>query len=137
MPPNRLAICLLPGVAFVFSLSPRGAGQSQPSVIKADVRQVLVPVVVTDKKGHHVLGLKADDFEVSEDGTPQRIVAFNTSNDSSALLEPASDNAAVFGSRPPVAPKTASPPPTPKGTYLVCVDTMHSAFSNFVRASEA
>jgi VWFA-related protein len=136
MPRNPLALCLLLTLASIFNVSPRVSGQSEPAVIRADVKQVLVPVVVTDKKGHHVLGLKVNDFEVSEDGVPQKIIAFNNSSDSLAATEPAPTIATPSG------PKTASvvrvaPPPTPKRTYLVCVDTMHSAFSNFARVSGA
>ena len=39
------------------------------TTIREEVRQVLVPVVVIDKKGHHVTGLQASDFHVSEGGT--------------------------------------------------------------------
>lgn len=138
MPRNRLALCFLLALASVFAFSTRSSGQSQPPVLKADVRQVLVPVVVTDKKGHHVLGLKVDDFQVSEDGAPQTIIAFSTSSESLVTTEsaPAPNIAAPGMAKTGVAPK-AVPPPIPKRTYLVCVDTMHSAFSNFVRVSEA
>ncbi len=43
-----------------------------------DVRQVLVPVVVTDKQGHHVTGLTQTDFKVFEDGVEQKITAFSS-----------------------------------------------------------
>lgn len=134
MPRNRLALCLFLALASTFAVSRRGSGQSQPPVLKADVRQVLVPVVVTDKKGHHVLDLKADDFEVYEDGSPQKIVAFSTSRDSLAT-ESAVSIAARAGSKAAIPPK-AAPPAIPKRTDL-CVDTMHSAFANFERANEA
>ncbi len=134
MPRNRFAPCLLLALPSIFI----GSGQSQPTVLKADVRQVLVPVVVTDKKGHHVLGLKVNDFEVSEDGTPQKIIAFSTSSESLAAAAPAPTIATLAKSKPAVASKpSAAPPPTPKRTYLVCVDTMHSAFSNFARVNDA
>jgi len=35
-----------------------------------------VDVVVTDKKGNVIRGLKQQDITVSEDGTPQAIVSF-------------------------------------------------------------
>ena len=58
------------------ALSPVGASaQAQPPIIKETVSPVLVPVVVTDRAGHHVTGLKPDDFRLFEDGIPQQIVA--------------------------------------------------------------
>lgn len=57
--------------------SPLPAATSFPTpTIKADVRQVLVPAVVTDKEGQPVSGLKESDFVVFEDEKPQHIVAF-------------------------------------------------------------
>lgn len=49
--------------------------QSAP-LFKAETRQVLVDVVVTDRSGHFVPGLKPADFTVLEDGQPQKIAAF-------------------------------------------------------------
>ncbi len=45
---------------------------------------VLVDVVVRDKKGKPVSGLTAEDFQVFEDGVPQKII----SCDASGLLAP-------------------------------------------------
>ena len=139
MPSPRPALPLCIILAATFTVTPKAFGQSQPTVIKADVRQVLVPVVVTDKKGHHALGLKADDFEVFEDGTPQKIVAFSTSSDTAPIpapsLTPSRKSPAL--SNKPAALQTGVAPAIPKRTYLICVDTMHSAFSNFARVNEA
>ncbi|HKR62785.1 MAG TPA: VWA domain-containing protein [Thermoanaerobaculia bacterium] len=41
-----------------------------------EVRVVNVEVVVTDKAGHRVVGLGRDDFELFEDGIPQKITNF-------------------------------------------------------------
>ena len=49
----------------------------QEATIRVDVQQVLVPVVVTDKKGHPVSGLRASDFQVFEDGVRQQIASFS------------------------------------------------------------
>lgn len=56
---------------------------------------VLVPAVVTDKQGNHVAGLTADDFEVLEDGKPQK---------TASVEEVTAEASAV--QRPPVAPGT-------------------------------
>src|SRR5215472_714860 len=75
------------------------------SVIRVNVRQVLVPVVVTDKKGHSVGGLTPSDFQIAEDGVAQEIVAFTRevaprAGGTSASLGPASS-----------APKDVAGPP--------------------------
>src|SRR5580658_5392675 len=55
------------------------AASAQPNPpIRSEVKEVLVPVVVTDGHGHHVLNLKMSDFQILEDGNPQRIVALST-----------------------------------------------------------
>lgn len=51
-----------------------------------DVMQVVVPVVVTDKKGNYIGGLGKDDFIILEDGTAQDISYFSTSGSSSFHL---------------------------------------------------
>ena len=49
-----------------------------PSVtIRANTRLVLVDVVVTDKKGQPITGLKAEDFTVEENGKKQKIATFS------------------------------------------------------------
>lgn len=45
-------------------------------VLRQTVRRVRVDVVVTDRKGHPVKGLKSSDFKVAEDGEPQAIRQF-------------------------------------------------------------
>ena len=49
-----------------------------PSVtIRAQTRLVLVDVVVTDKKGQPITGLRAEDFTVEENGKKQKIATFS------------------------------------------------------------
>ena len=64
--------------ATIFSLR----GQSQhfiepKSIFRANGDLVVVPVSVSDRKGHTVLGLRADDFTVLDDHTRQDIVSFS------------------------------------------------------------
>lgn len=68
-------LCSLLTLAF----TPAGANaQDSPTQIveKVDVRVINVDVTVTDGSGHPVRGLTKEDFEVLEDGQPQRITNF-------------------------------------------------------------
>jgi VWFA-related protein len=57
--------------------NPENTGQlPQAGVIKVEAPSVVVDVIVTDKKGRHVPGLKAEDFAVYENNVPQKIVTF-------------------------------------------------------------
>ncbi len=101
-------------------------------VIRVDVRQVLVPVIVTDSKGHHVTGLKASDFHILEDGVPQEIAAFST--DTSAL---ASAEAGLVGG-PSRQPATQAVGAGSSGhTFVICVDALHTAAANSSRMRDA
>jgi VWFA-related protein len=105
------------------------------ATIKVEVRQVLVPVVVRDKEGHHVSGLTQADFHVFEDGVEQKISGFSV------------ENAGVAGPAPPAAPEpspgiatpaAATPKPVPiRRTYLICIDALHTQFANLVHIRQA
>jgi VWFA-related protein len=56
------------------------AQQAPPSpepAVKSETSAVVVDVIVTDRKGHHVPGLSAGDFKLYEDGIPQAIGSFS------------------------------------------------------------
>jgi VWFA-related protein len=99
--------------------------------IRTEVREVLVPVVVTNGRGRHITGLKASDFQILEDGKPERIVAFRSERMAAAGSEPP----AIAGTAPAgAAPATtAASHDDPRQTYLILIDTLHSAFANFSR----
>ena len=118
-----------------FSLVPAaGGGQI---TIQADVKQVLVPVVVTDKAGHHIAGMRASDFHVAEDSVPQDVVSLSTSILPNELVT--AQNGGSLATGKPVSALDPSPPPSssPKRTYLICIDTLHSSFSNFKNVRRA
>jgi Ca-activated chloride channel family protein len=48
--------------------------------------QVVVPVVVMDRRGNYISGLQKDDFLILEDGVPQKISYFSTSGQSTFHL---------------------------------------------------
>ncbi len=71
-----LATALLPRQGAVPSLLAYDFRQTQPpagNIIRVDVSLVTVPVMVTDKSGNHVPGLRAGDFRIFEDGAAQQI----------------------------------------------------------------
>ena len=109
-----------------------------PNTIKVDVRQVLVPVVVTDRDGHPVTGLTQKDFRVFEDGVEQKISGFNVESLSlSGSPKEETPRAIPVGVRGPSASPAAASKAAVRRTYLICIDTLHASFKNFeaVRAS--
>jgi Ca-activated chloride channel family protein len=63
-------------IAFVFP--PAAQAQEQaPNVIHVDVNLVMVDATVKTKSGQIMGGLKKDDFELREDGVPQKIDIFS------------------------------------------------------------
>jgi len=99
--------------------------------IKVNVRQVLVPVVVTDKQGHHLTGLTPSDFKVFEDRVEQKVTAFSSERaDVVTSATPTSSKAEPGGPDPVVA---GSPKPlAARHTYVICLDMMHTSFANSV-----
>src|SRR5438128_4599961 len=60
-------------------LSLTAAGQQMaPLTERIEVTVINVDVSVTDRAGHPVTGMTRDDFEVFEDGKPQKITNFYT-----------------------------------------------------------
>jgi len=52
------------------------AAQTAITTMKVQVQRVVVDVTVTDTQGRPIHGLKASDFTVTEDGTPQTVRSF-------------------------------------------------------------
>lgn len=64
----------------------RGAG-IPPVIESVDVSVTSVDVIVTDSKGNRVPGLTAEDFELKQDGVPQKITNFFAVAGGKVLLE--------------------------------------------------
>jgi VWFA-related protein len=145
----RLASTLAPDNAvfraryehFQHASNAAAAPDAAGTTIKVEVRQVLVPVVVTDQQGHHVTGLTPADFRVFEDGVEQKISGFSVENIDSAgspppvpaAIEPAGAAAALVSPAAAPVPKPAAV----RRTYLICIDSLHSQFSNLVNVRAA
>jgi hypothetical protein len=73
-------VAILPISALVSVLATQSTAQQAPpapGVIRINVNLVQVDAVVTDNKGKAVTNLKAEDFEVLQDGKPQIITNFD------------------------------------------------------------
>jgi VWFA-related protein len=138
----RLATELVPGDTGLVRLlnSVETALAASENRIRVEVKQVLVPVVVTDREGHSVTGLSQADFKVFENGVEQKITAFSV--EQSGL--PKADIPATGEQLPPAT--AASPGATPQSpaahagvrrTYMICIDTLHASFNRFAAAREA
>jgi VWFA-related protein len=101
----------------------------QDTTIRLDVQQVLVPIVVTDKKGHHVSGLRASNFHVFEDGVQQEIASF-----SSATTGAVAGIGALSKPSSAVVPLTRA---APRHTFVICIDTLHASPASAARIRES
>jgi len=80
----RLILTLVLALWPVFTPQALGQGQraerepQRPDTIKVNTALVTVPVVVTDRYGQFVIGLSQNDFRLQENGEPQQIASFSS-----------------------------------------------------------
>jgi VWFA-related protein len=96
---------------------------SREPTLKVSSRAVLVDVVVTDKDGNPVKGLKQQDFTVLEQGKPQPIGYFeeHTQEDLASRSEKLE-----FPSLPPNVFSNYSPLPTPPAVNVLLLDSLNT-----------
>jgi VWFA-related protein len=74
-------VCLLGVLLFsvfsAYSQTPNPDSSGQQPTFRANVRRVLVDVVVTDTKDEPVTGLPKEQFQIFEDGHPQTLTSFD------------------------------------------------------------
>jgi hypothetical protein len=124
-----LSVCLLPAIILGVRPGPSLAQENQPE-FRVTVNMVQLNVAVTDHKGNYITGLRPENFEVNEDGIPEKIATFGE-GDSPARKVPdvaSSDGGGV--SDPPTSLKkdawsfraaglsVPSIPPLPGPTFL-------------------
>src|SRR5580693_1236254 len=102
--PCWLAIFLCFSIAVISSPLPARSPQEPEQVpglsIRVSSRLVMVDVVVTDKHGQPVLGLKPTDFTVTEKGKPQKISVFTPPNQSGTKPVARTLAPGVYSNRP-------------------------------------
>src|SRR5258708_20913466 len=140
-----IKVSVLTSFLLIFSATGLCQQQSQPEkkkpasseddVVGLSTTLVQIDAVVTDKKGHHISNLEAEDFEILEDGHPQKITHFNyvIGQSENATPAPVSGNNSGVQPSSPTVDQTSQ---TPRMIALV-VDDMGLTFENlaYVRTS--
>lgn len=105
-----------------FVLAQKAVKTDPPNTVREEARVVVVevPVNVVDKDGKPVEGLKAEDFEVFDDGKPQTITGFEVLDQRRALP----------------APEPGEPPLNPAASrhFLILFDLSFASVQGVVRA---
>lgn len=101
----------------------------QPPQYKAAVHLVVLDAVVTDRSGRYPADLRREDFEVYEDGVPQKIQDFRRVH---TELPPAARLAPRIGHAP--AAWAVTEPPR---LFLLMIDDLSSRWSNLYQVTEA
>jgi VWFA-related protein len=122
------ATALLFAILLAAILQPASAQEAkqattpQSSKILSHSNTVLVPVVVSDKRGNHVHGLTRDEFEVREDGKPQSIVSFEEVTANSKPIQRAAALPNTFTNQ--VGGQQA------KGLQIIAIDLINTPFAH-------
>jgi VWFA-related protein len=94
---DRLAASSLLTILFIGSASPPPAGAQQPAgadpTLTTTSQEVLLDVVVRDKRGRAIKDLKSSDFEITDAGAAQTIKAFRLVSGAEASPAPAAPSA--------------------------------------------
>ena len=141
-----LVIGLLCGLLFAGAGRYLARPQSQteahtPGVIRVSVNLVQVDAVVTDGKGRKVTDLKAEDFEIFQDGQPQKLTHFEFVN----LRDEGPAAPVITVSNPREGADSVPPPPARRvlareeirRTFAFVIDDLALSFDSVVRVRTA
>ena len=97
---SPLVSCLLI-VALALPLqAQRPAGSGDETIFRTSSKEVLLDVVVRDKKGRLIKDLKPEEFEVFDDGVAQKILSFRLRTGAELSAQETAAAAAAPGSKP-------------------------------------
>src|SRR5687768_1665794 len=123
---NRRFVITAALAAIASTAAPQGQGQppapqQPPLTFRAEVNYVEVDARVLDQQGKFLPGLKPEEFEVFEDGKPQKVTAFSLVNIPVERVE-----RPLFASRP-VEPDVRNNLQGADGRiYLIVLDDLHT-----------
>jgi VWFA-related protein len=108
--------------------------QQTPPAVRSSVNEVLVPVVVRDTHGHAVGNLTKEDFQVFDNGKPQKITGFT-------LINRATENSAANSSAPGRdaidTPAVSQPPSPPQRFVAILFDVYDLTVTDLAPAQQA
>ena len=118
---------LVPALIMSMVISAAAQNSSQTPTFKSRTDLVLVPVVVHDKEGKHVSGLKADDFILEDNGGRQKIAALEEITSDKSVPEPPPDLASDV-KRGIVFTNQLANPSQPKELLIFVIDLVNAPF---------
>jgi len=124
-----LLLCFLAAPALLLAQSAPPPVGAPHSVFRSRTRIVILDVVVTDKKGKPVSGLKQSDFTILEDKTPQTIRSFEAPE--LHVMPPAPANQPVVTSAKDL-PKIGNAPVT-----IMVLDELNTSFADMAYARQS
>ena len=110
---------------------PQAPTDTPPPTFRVEVNYVEVDAVVTDAQGNAVTDLRLEDFEVREDGRPQKVTAFSTIN---LPIERA--ERPLFAAAP-IEPDVQINTAAEGRIYTIVLDDLHTTFTNTPRVRQA
>jgi len=121
----RLTLLLI----FTLTLSVAAQEQQSVPVFKGRADVVLIPVVVHDKQGKHVAGLKADDFTIEDNGAKQNLASVDEVSPDSSVPQPPPELSADVR-RGVVFTNQLSNPTQAKQLMIFAIDLVNAPFAD-------
>jgi Ca-activated chloride channel homolog len=136
--------------AVIFGSFAPAKAQEIETKIRVEVNMVQLNVAVMDSKGNYVTGLRPSDFEVTEDGIPQRVATFGEGNEPTRKVTangPDADKPGALHSRQQNGSGSSSEESSELGSELgsmmaganvfILFDTSNYMYRGFVFAQDA
>ncbi len=124
-------------IAALISLAALLCAQQQPApLIRSTARLVLLDVVVTDKAGHPIRGLKKEDFTVLEGGVRQKISSFEATSSGSPGTA-SSGRAAAETISPSGAASTTTAAAANGSRTIILLDQLNTSFADLSYARDS
>src|SRR5579862_6822107 len=126
-----LVLCLL--AALGLAQTPQTPPPEEP-LVRLNVDLVQVDAIVTDAQGNHVTDLKPEEFEILENGKPQRITNFSYIQEGRPAAVPASMGKQIAAT--PVAPARVAPGEAGR-TIAIVIDDLGIGEQSFAAIHKA